>query len=186
MKAKKKPVEIDFFDYSTKDTHLLEFWIKSLGDSFAKNFFFENNILRVKTLEGTSYEVTDKDVIIRGVKGEYYPCKIDIFYETYEVGGNSTCFVNQDIIKILHEMNGEKYNMHKASEECQELGLVLNQKLLKPHKVDDQEIIDEIGDVIIRVEILKRMYDIDKIQTRINKKLADYKKYLDHKTYNQI
>jgi len=85
MKATKKPVEIDYFDYSTKDTHLLEYWVKSLGDSFSQNFFFENNILKVKTLEGTSYEVTEKDVVIRGVKGEYYPCKKDIFYVTYDI-----------------------------------------------------------------------------------------------------
>jgi hypothetical protein len=63
-----------------------------------------------------------------------------------------------EMIDYLYRNNGRKYNMHKASEEFQELGLVLNQKLLKPTKVDDQEIIDEIGDAIIRLEILKRMY----------------------------
>ena len=35
--------------------------------------------------EGTSYDITTSDVIIRGVKGEYYPCKKDIFEETYEI-----------------------------------------------------------------------------------------------------
>lgn len=90
------------------------------------------------------------------------------------------------IIDVLHARNGNQYNLLKAAEECQELALALTQKVTKFNKPDDQEIIDEIGDVIIRVEILKRMYDIDKIQARIDKKLADYKKYLDHKTYNQI
>ncbi|MFU2102400.1 hypothetical protein [Paenibacillus larvae] len=35
------------------------------------------------TLEG-NHIVCPGDYIIRGVKGEYYPCKPDIFAETYE------------------------------------------------------------------------------------------------------
>ena len=52
--------------------------------------------------------------------------------------------IDKEIIDILYKENGDSYNMHKASEECQELGLVLNQFLLKPNKVHTQEIIDEI------------------------------------------
>lgn len=37
----------------------------------------------VKTLEGC-YEASPGDWIIRGVKGELYPCKPDIFEMTYE------------------------------------------------------------------------------------------------------
>lgn len=37
----------------------------------------------VRTLEG-SHIVTPGDWIITGVKGEYYPCKPDIFEITYE------------------------------------------------------------------------------------------------------
>lgn len=37
----------------------------------------------VKTLEG-GHIVCPKDWIIKGVKGEYYPCKPDIFQQTYE------------------------------------------------------------------------------------------------------
>ncbi|WP_096761194.1 hypothetical protein [Paenibacillus larvae] len=37
-----------------------------------------------KTLEG-HHIVCPGDYIIRGVKGEYYPCKPDIFTETYEL-----------------------------------------------------------------------------------------------------
>lgn len=38
----------------------------------------------IKTLEGTSYNVTKGDWIIKGIKGEFYPCKPDIFQATYE------------------------------------------------------------------------------------------------------
>lgn len=37
----------------------------------------------VQTLEGP-LRVSDGDWIIRGVKGEYYPCKPDIFAATYD------------------------------------------------------------------------------------------------------
>jgi len=38
----------------------------------------------IKTLEGW-YEVTQGDWIITGVQGEHYPCKPDIFEQTYEL-----------------------------------------------------------------------------------------------------
>lgn len=39
--------------------------------------------LQIPTLEGTMLAVQG-DWVIRGVKGELYPCKPDIFEETYE------------------------------------------------------------------------------------------------------
>lgn len=38
----------------------------------------------IYTLEG-SHKVTPGDFIIKGVKGEFYPCKPDIFEATYEL-----------------------------------------------------------------------------------------------------
>lgn len=40
--------------------------------------------LIIETLEG-NFIASPGDFIIRGVKGEYYPCKPDIFEQTYEV-----------------------------------------------------------------------------------------------------
>ena len=39
--------------------------------------------LYIKTLEG-DHHVSVGDYIIRGVSGELYPCKPDIFHKTYE------------------------------------------------------------------------------------------------------
>lgn len=39
--------------------------------------------LSIRTLEGTMV-ASDGDFIIRGVEGEFYPCKPDIFRKTYE------------------------------------------------------------------------------------------------------
>lgn len=92
MKATKKPVEIDYFVYTKYEeffegVDLVSDWVTSLGDEFWKHFSEDvtTNELRVKTLEGHSYPVKDGDIIIRGVKGEYYPCQHDIFYQTYNI-----------------------------------------------------------------------------------------------------
>lgn len=37
----------------------------------------------IHTLEGKMY-VSEGDMIIKGVEGEYYPCRSDIFEKTYE------------------------------------------------------------------------------------------------------
>lgn len=43
----------------------------------------QNNVVLIGTLEGVM-EARAGDWIIRGVKGEYYPCKPDVFEATYE------------------------------------------------------------------------------------------------------
>ena len=40
-------------------------------------------LMKIKTLEG-DMDVSEKDFIIKGINGEYYPCKPDIFEKTYE------------------------------------------------------------------------------------------------------
>ena len=37
----------------------------------------------IETREGKLYGYAGKDVLIKGVRGEVYPCKIDIFSDTY-------------------------------------------------------------------------------------------------------
>ena len=91
--------------------------------------------------------------------------------------------------KLLTELvqkNGFNYNLHKAAEELQELALVLTQKLTKPDKVDDQEIIDEIGDVEIRLNMLKKIYNPEQINNRITYKLGKYKEWNDSERYKNI
>lgn len=90
MKAQKKPIVIDYLPCTGFSfTHISDItgWMNSLGDSFSTWFDYYplREELYVKTLEGTSYEVTTDDVIIRGVNHEYYPCKVEIFNKTYDL-----------------------------------------------------------------------------------------------------
>lgn len=94
MKYKKKPVIIDavqwtgknhreMFDFLTQDTFSAEA-MKVTGDHFYIDHSKVEGGLIIKTLEG-EHLASIGDYIIRGVKGEYYPCKEDIFHQTYEI-----------------------------------------------------------------------------------------------------
>lgn len=48
--------------------------------------------LLVHTLEGGVFRANPGDWIIKGVKGEFYPCKPDIFAATYDPVDASTAF----------------------------------------------------------------------------------------------
>ena len=54
---------------------------------FARNFTIADVIIKggflIPTLEG-NLEAKFGDYIIKGIKGEFYPCKPDIFIATYE------------------------------------------------------------------------------------------------------
>lgn len=91
-----------------------------------------------------------------------------------------------EVTDILHRKNKEQYNILKAAEECQELSLALIHLLTKPDKVDKQKVIDEIGDVIIRIKILVKMFDEEEIIKRIENKLSEYKEFNDNKKYENI
>lgn len=82
-------------------------------------------------------------------------------------------------IRMHNDSTGDfLYNLRKASEELQELSLALTQKSLKFDKISDQEIIDEIGDVEIRIQILKNIYSKEAINKRITTKLRRLNKSL--------
>jgi len=44
----------------------------------------DEDVIVIRTLEGPMYAQVD-DYIIKGVAGEFYPCKPDIFEATYEM-----------------------------------------------------------------------------------------------------
>ena len=87
QKFKKKPVIIEAMEWDqTKDAlQRLNEWGAgasiSAYETSASGKIVHN--LRLKTLEGT-LNVSDGDWIIRGIAGEFYPCKPDIFFATYE------------------------------------------------------------------------------------------------------
>ena len=78
MKFRKKPVVIEAIQYDGSRENLAA--ILKLGNS---SIMLYPDHLVIKTLEG-NHRADKGDWIIRGIKGELYPCKPDIFEQTYE------------------------------------------------------------------------------------------------------
>lgn len=77
---KKKPIRIEarFLDEHTGKK--IEQWIKECGHDAV---YSKSGLLHVDTLEGI-LAATPGDWVIKGVNGEFYSCKPDIFAKTYE------------------------------------------------------------------------------------------------------
>jgi len=83
---RKKPVVIEAMKFGGMDDYLaIVEWMKESGDTFAlaDEVRYSTPLMMIQTLEGTM-AANPGDWIIRGVKGEFYPCKPDIFEATYE------------------------------------------------------------------------------------------------------
>lgn len=79
---RKKPVVIEAIQYTRKKGgNLTDILVFSGVDQVTEGF--ADDTLEIPTLEGTMTAQVG-DWIIRGVKGELYPCKPDIFAATYE------------------------------------------------------------------------------------------------------
>lgn len=77
MKYRKKPVVIEAVKFEVSSPSKA---LKFLGDSYSE---LTDEGLLIATLEGNIF-ASDGDYIIKGVQGEFYPCKPDIFAQTYE------------------------------------------------------------------------------------------------------
>jgi hypothetical protein len=81
MKFRKRPVVIDAIQYlGDKNKFKVAEFMKDKGE-FTINFL-GNETLEIHTLEGTM-TASKNDWIIRGIGGELYPCKPDIFEGSY-------------------------------------------------------------------------------------------------------
>jgi hypothetical protein len=82
MKFRKKPVIIEAMQYDGKNhREVMEFTCGS-GRKITRGQP-PLDFLEIETLEGVMY-ADKRDWIIKGIKGEFYPCKPDIFAMTYE------------------------------------------------------------------------------------------------------
>ncbi len=79
MKFRKKPVVIDAVLWSGDNVDAVS---EFLGATYI-DIKLSTKSLFIHTLEGVM-EASQGDWIIRGVRGEFYPCKPDIFDATYD------------------------------------------------------------------------------------------------------
>lgn len=96
LKFRKKPVEIEAFQMTKERRQDNSDWPNWLNEAWNMPFDQEGAVssedypvskgddrLVIYTLEGT-HTVEWNDWIIRGIHGELYPCKPEIFAKTYE------------------------------------------------------------------------------------------------------
>jgi hypothetical protein len=110
MKFRKKPVIIEAIQLTPKSREKISLWVNegksgaSANKSVLRAWYYDSNgdgDLYIETLEG-AMEASDGDWIIKGVKGEFYPCKPDIFEATYDVVNSSPN------AKLSHEEGGKE------------------------------------------------------------------------------
>jgi hypothetical protein len=85
---RKKPVVINAQQFIPKpDEIVFKFCICNNEERIVVAFPIftdgKSQVLRIETLEGIM-QANPGDYIIRGIKGEFYPCKAEIFEATYE------------------------------------------------------------------------------------------------------
>lgn len=77
MKFRTKPCEIEAVQWTGRNVAGIMRFVKN------ESAIITNGVLIIKTLEGDMVASTG-DYIIRGLRGEYYPCKPDVFQKKYE------------------------------------------------------------------------------------------------------
>lgn len=84
MKYRKKPVIIEAIQFEDNSDRIIEIHEFMGGDTIRVNYEDKDNpYLKIETLEGIM-KASVGDYIIKGVNGEFYPCKPDIFEKTYK------------------------------------------------------------------------------------------------------
>ena len=119
MKYRKKPVIIDAFqfdgDFMNKDRtcYIPDWAVDMVHKGYIRFRSYVNGELEIKTLEGVMIANVG-DYIIKGVDGEIYPCKPDIFEKTYEEAKtckkgtlNKVITTEVDVDRVVKELNQE-------------------------------------------------------------------------------
>jgi len=84
IKYIKKPVEIEAMQwFGVNHTEFKSFYKGKY--SIINNITSHYDELEIETLEGNMMRVKVNDYIIKGVLGEFYPCKPEKFEKTYEI-----------------------------------------------------------------------------------------------------
>lgn len=160
----KKPVVVSSFQLGYQDMPL---WFQeAIADNKVSNIsaFLEsaNEIIKIKTLEGIM-TAQKGDWIIRGVKGEIYPCKDDVFKATYD-------FVNLRHIKVGDNLAGKIIYINETNylgAEAEDIVVVdENHKIVTEKDVDGNitkmtliDKNDDIGETIPLYKNGKRVMD---------------------------
>lgn len=90
VQYRKKPIIIEAIQFNGKNFNEISEFSSGKAKrriTFEGNIPVETDTIDINTLEGIM-NVIKGDYIIKGIQGEFYPCKPDIFEKTYEKFGS--------------------------------------------------------------------------------------------------
>lgn len=159
MKYRKKPVVIDAFKWTggPDQAEDPEWAIEAIANG-AITFpggGTKDCVMRIHTLEG-DMTAQQGDYIIRGVNGEIYPCKPDIFEKTYESADRGSAFTLNEHARLAQrtanpsltwaqKIRNGVYGLNGEAGECIDL---IKKAEFQGHELDVDKLVDELGDVL--------------------------------------
>ena len=126
---RKKPVVIEAIQFNGKNAEEIEQWS---NNNVKRGLVSEDTLtkvyLEIETLEGTM-TAQPNDYIIKGVSGEFYPCKPDIFEKTYDA---ETTSFKERLIKEHEELSDKLNKLYTfgSTEKFKELDPIHQQLLI--------------------------------------------------------
>jgi len=93
MRYRKKPITIEALQWKGDNDEEMTVFVGSAGSNF--EISYPDNTLTIATLEG-DHLAQIGDYIIKGIKGEFYPCKPDIFEASYNSNEISKSYLTLD------------------------------------------------------------------------------------------
>jgi hypothetical protein len=106
MKFTRIPLEVEAMQFTGDNGYKIEKWSN-------KKVFAKDNQIKIKTLEGQMTGVVG-DWIIKGVKGEFYPCKNEIFKKIYRPSLNDKSKfekIKKIILSEIEMLVGSNYSI---------------------------------------------------------------------------
>ena len=125
---RKKPVVIEAIQFNGKNAEEIEQWSNNnVKAGPASEDTLTRSYLEIETLEGMM-TAQQNDYIIKGVKGEFYPCKPDIFEQTYDA---ETTTFKERVVKEQEELSDKLVKLYTfgSTEKFKELDPI-HQRLL--------------------------------------------------------
>ena len=120
MKYRKKPVVIEAFQFYVDN--MPDWFMDAVSNNTVilhncnyKRYSINEAYCEIKTLEGV-HRCNGGDYVIKGIKGELYPCKADIFKQTYEEIKQMTKI--EELEQKLNECQKELAELKESKKEC--------------------------------------------------------------------
>ena len=126
---RKKPVIIEAIQFNGKNAEEIEQWSNNnVKAGPVSEDTLTGAYLEIETLEGMM-TAQQNDYIIKGIKGEFYPCKPDIFEQTYDA---ETTTFKERLVKEQEELSDKLVKLYTfgSTEKFKELDPIHQQLLV--------------------------------------------------------